>query len=166
MCNDIPGCVEEWHIPGKTARKWVHCSLGDVSWIQKAALQYVQNHIACDSVYQAFPCAVSSTASDKCWGEIASFPASPTHATMMENKDGGEPGTLSHVMRGTQYHQGNNYPSVTSHVEPTVPAWAASVELGDFRDSNRSSKRLHRNGGDSGEDYLVRGLIKLTFSVN
>ena len=24
MCSDIPGCVEEWHIPGKTAGKRVH----------------------------------------------------------------------------------------------------------------------------------------------
>jgi len=23
MFSDVPGCVEEWHIPGKTASKWV-----------------------------------------------------------------------------------------------------------------------------------------------
>jgi len=49
-CNDRPGCVEEWHIPGKTVsalpianmdRRTTKCatsdSLGDVSWVQKAA---------------------------------------------------------------------------------------------------------------------------------
>jgi len=24
MCNDVPGHVEEWHIPGKTGSKLVH----------------------------------------------------------------------------------------------------------------------------------------------
>jgi len=44
-------------------------SLGNISWIQKAALQHVQNHIARDSVYQAFPCI--STASNERWCEKA-----------------------------------------------------------------------------------------------
>jgi len=39
-------------------------SLGNISWIQKASLQHVQNHTARDSVYQAFPCV--STTSNKC----------------------------------------------------------------------------------------------------
>jgi len=56
--SDIPGHVEEWHIPRKAASKWVcyrsptrtvtECStsdsLGDVSWIQKAALQLCRIH--------------------------------------------------------------------------------------------------------------------------
>jgi len=54
-------------------------SLGDVSWVQKAALQMYRRNVpiphmstqypdvvACGHFYQAFPC--SSTASDKCWG--------------------------------------------------------------------------------------------------
>jgi len=68
-CNDVPGRVEEWHNPGKTVsecttdrkhrpynRTTEHStsdSLGNISWIQKAALQHVQNHIAQDSVYCA-----------------------------------------------------------------------------------------------------------------
>ena len=39
-------------------------SLGNISWIQKAALQHIQNRIAQDAVYKAFPCIIS-TASNK-----------------------------------------------------------------------------------------------------
>ena len=58
-------------------------SLGDVSWVQKAALQLWRKNVpllptstqayryvfVCDQFYQAFPCV--STASDKRWGEKA-----------------------------------------------------------------------------------------------
>ena len=87
-------CVEEWHVPRKTASKWVHYqsqndhgtaehltsgSLGDTSWVQKAALQLYRKNVPLlhtstqrsgtrDQFYQVFPCI--STAIDKCWGEV------------------------------------------------------------------------------------------------
>jgi len=78
-CNDIPGRVEEWHIPGRTmsalpitntdCRTTEHLtsdSLGDDSWVQKAALQLCRRNvpllhtsryvIARDQFYQASLC--------------------------------------------------------------------------------------------------------------
>ena len=54
-------------------------SLGDVSWVRKAALQLYRGNVPLlhtsryiinvTQFYQAFPCV--SAASDKCWGEKA-----------------------------------------------------------------------------------------------
>ena len=93
-CNDVPGSVEEWYIPGKTAGKWGHYRLqtrtverlenstsdsllGDVSLIQKATLELYSRNvpllytsgcvIARHQFHQAFPHV--SIASDKHWGE-------------------------------------------------------------------------------------------------
>ena len=99
MCNDVPGSVEEWHIPRKTAGKWGHYRLqtrtierlehstsesllGDLSWIQKATLELYSRNvpllytsrcvIARHHFHQAFPDV--STASNKYWGEKTSVP--------------------------------------------------------------------------------------------
>ena len=62
MCNDVPGSVEEWHIPGKTTGKWGHYRLqtrtieqlenstsdsllGNVSLIQKATLELYSRNV-------------------------------------------------------------------------------------------------------------------------
>ena len=62
MCNDVPGSVEVWHIPGKTTGKWGHYRLqtrtiehlenstsdsllGDVSLIQKATLELYSRNV-------------------------------------------------------------------------------------------------------------------------
>jgi len=34
-CSDVPGCVEEWHIPPKNASKWVHY------WSQTRAVEWL-----------------------------------------------------------------------------------------------------------------------------
>jgi len=58
MCNGVPGRVEEWHIPRKAASTLLiantDCgmterstldSLGNVSWIQKAALKLYRRYV-------------------------------------------------------------------------------------------------------------------------
>jgi len=89
-CNDVPGRVEEWHIPGKTASKQVHYQL-QTRTIERLSSQHqivlatflgfshftaVQKECATPGMSlhviqfcQAFPHV--STASDKCWGEKA-----------------------------------------------------------------------------------------------
>jgi len=58
-CNDLPGRVEEWHIPGKitsdalvitntdhrTTEHSISDSVGDLSWVQKVPLQLYRRNL-------------------------------------------------------------------------------------------------------------------------
>jgi len=94
-CNDVPGHVEEWHIPGKTASKRIRYQLQTrtverlsaqhqtvlVTFFGIRKLLYSCTKVMCHSsthpgtslhvtqFYQALPHVI--TASDKCWGEKA-----------------------------------------------------------------------------------------------
>jgi len=94
-CSDVPGRVEKWHIPGKTAGKWVHyrSQIRTLQWLSVRHQTVLAMFLGfrkplcsctegmCHSsirpgtslhvtpFYQAFPHV--STASDKCWGEKA-----------------------------------------------------------------------------------------------
>jgi len=95
MCYDVPGRVEEWHIPRKTASKWVwyrlqtwtieHWALdirqswqhflGSKSQLQSCTEGMCHSSTCPDTslhvtqFYQAFLCV--STASSKCWSQKA-----------------------------------------------------------------------------------------------
>jgi len=95
MCSDVPGRVEEWHIPRKTASKWVRYRLQTRTVEQLSTrhqtvlvtflgfrkspyscIEGMRHSSTCPGTslhttqfYQAFPRV--STASDKHWGEKA-----------------------------------------------------------------------------------------------
>ena len=90
MWNDVPGHVEEWHIPfllySCKAAFWIQETSPRLSDVERSVVlqsvfvigsiatrllffQECATHIACDSVLPGLP--HISTASDRCWGEKA-----------------------------------------------------------------------------------------------
>jgi len=116
-CNDIPGLVEEWHLPGKTASKWVryqHTQTVErlrawyqtVSWVQKATLQLYRRNvpllhmsryvIARDQFYQTFPCVSTPT-------------TGPGYEATLEVQCAHAPGIKLHIIFAVLFVMGSSF---------------------------------------------------------